>query len=653
MAHLNKKFVSKDDINFRWKPLDVSTAIQGDNHPSDATLQVSNERVPFPSGLAAVESFVSEEDSEALFREINSLEFTWEGFEQRRRVQRYSVEAKAGDGLPATLRTLVDRIESQTGRRPQHVSVEEYSSLQTLKITQYGSNGYNGLLTGFECIDQCQCPTGSCSCFVAQIPLRGSAVKHLNKPKRRHPSCFDLESSQHWTDIRVDANGLILQTGECLWNWRSRVSALPSSPDSRYQDTTFLIIKLYSLPAQSASTGSGAMQLLSIDGINFDTFGYMGKPDTACCSAPMPPLEDILTIIVTTSPIQSNPSTEVIETTFDTFLQAGADFACKCRKVLVCDGYRVKDQKEKVSRRHTNPKQAMRNGIVTDIQAENYTKFKAALRELCANAQSDSALNNTVVHELEERQGYGFALRHALHHCVTTPYVCVIQHDRTFMRPTPMAETMRAMWHHRHIKYVTMSMRSNLMYRDIFQGKYGKTYHQEFDDMVLRLPELNLEKDMYGPESNSAKNVTYITPKVRGSIETNLQKYLTSKQALGQQEWLEKNSNDSGKHQLTLTPVTFWYDNVHIAETAHYRDFVFDPNYKMVKKGGFVEDKLSPVLTRTLEKLGLREGHARFGCYLLDDHSGLFFTGHLDGGNFMTRAKKLELEKKERKKQNS
>ena len=78
------------------------------------------------------------------------------------------------------------------------------------------------------------------------------------------------------------------------------------------------------------------------------------------------------------------------------------------------------------------------------------------------------------------------------------------------------------------------------------------------------------------------------------------------------------------------------YDNVHICETAHYRDFIFHPSYKMVARGGFVEDKLSPVLKRTVERLGLQEGHARFGCYLLDDHSGTFFTGHYDGGSFLT-----------------
>jgi len=87
-----------------------------------------------------------------------------------------------------------------------------------------------------------------------------------------------------------------------------------------------------------------------------------------------------------------------------------------------------------------------------------------------------------------------------------------------------------------------------------------------------------------------------------------------------------------------VSVVTFWYDNVHIAETAHYRDFVFGHKYKMVKKGGFVEDKLSPVLTGTLERLGLKEGHGRFGCFLLDDHSGRFFTGHIDGGAFISSA---------------
>ena len=63
----------------------------------------------------------------------------------------------------------------------------------------------------------------------------------------------------------------------------------------------------------------------------------------------------------------------------------------------------------------------------------------------------------------------------------------------------------------------------------------------------------------------------------------------------------------------------------------------------MVARGGFVEDKLSPVITKSVERLGLKDGHAKFGCYLLDDHSGLFFTGHLDGGAFITTSERGEM----------
>jgi diketogulonate reductase-like aldo/keto reductase len=128
------------------------------------------------------------------------------------------------------------------------------------------------------------------------------------------------------------------------------------------------------------------------------------------------------------------------------------------------DGFRTKDEDGAayVTKRHTNVKQAMRNGIVTTDQADNYRDFKQALRDLCSNAPNDSLFCNTMVEELDSREGYGFALRHALRHCVSTDYVCVIQHDRTFMRPTPLQETMKAMWNNRNIKYVGVSKRVRL-----------------------------------------------------------------------------------------------------------------------------------------------------------------------------------------------
>jgi len=516
--------------------------------------------------------------------------------------------------MPVMLQRLVERFHHRTGYWPQHVSVEEHSPQQTLKVTQYGFNGYNGIVTSFETPSSLSSSNssskvvdGSCSYFVAQMPLRGSAAKHWNKPKRRHPTCFDLETPNHWNDILLEPQTLLLQTGDSLWNWRSRISAWScklvaaaaadtkniksnKGTDSTTATTTaatdhttaFLILKFYNLPppesmatektsnnnhnsdsTKDEQTADGESDIHG--GIDYDAFGFMGKPETSQCDLPMPPLEQVLTIIVTTSPIKSNPSTEVIEKTFDTFKMAGHDFAVKCRKVIVCDGCRrIDNETATVSRRHVNAKQAMRNGIVSETQEENYDKFKAALRVLCANAAAhddDSPLADTHVEELNSRHGYGFALRHALRHCVTTPYVCVIQHDRTFMRPTPMFETMQAMWRHRYIKYVTISMRSNLLYRDLFIGKYGKLYHQEFDDMILRLPELNLDRKIYGPDGESAKQITTDNAKVRNSIFALEEKYKGSKQNEAYQDWLRSNPpTDPTKHQLSLTPgmLSFW-----------------------------------------------------------------------------------------------
>ena len=335
-------------------------------------------------------------------------------------------------------------------------------------------------------------------------------------------------------------------------------------PDAQERDR-ILLIKFYSLPDVSyiEDEDEGAK------------FGYVPSPeDLLPRRDTMPPLEELLTFIITTSPIKSNPSTELFERVFQTFLHGGSDFALKCHKVIVCDGCRQKD--ETVSKRHANSKQAMRNGIVNSEQFENYEKFKEALREICSSASSDSPFFNSVVEELDSRQGYGFALRHALRHCVTTPFVIVIQHDRTFMRPTPIHETIKAMWHHPNIKYVGMSMRSNLMYRDHFLGKYGKAYMEEMSECTLRPPELALHSNAYGPDSHSTENMEYSgQTKLRDNIRVLCDTYRGSQQYADHREWLETHPLESDTSQLSLTPTFFWYDNVHICETAHYRDFVF------------------------------------------------------------------------------
>lgn len=598
---------------------------------SDTFLLVANPSFKVPEGLIAYSDFVSLAEEHDLLQAIDESDYSWEGFDQRRKVQRFSFNDKTSKEAAEPFCKLRDKIKNITGWKATHIAIEEYA---VDKVAFSGDFASNQTVTTFESPAICSTQESS-KCFIAQIPLKKAALQHLNKPKQRKVECWNLESANHCSDIYMARGSLFVKSTDCLWNWRSRVAA------SRETDDCVTLLKFYSLSKEAL------FQSKSAEDSSMDSFGYVPSSDDPAPSSGecMPPLEELLTIIVTTSPIKSNPSTEVLEKAMQTFVLGGTDFAYKCRKVIVCDGIRKRED-EGVTKRHSNVKQALRNGIVSSDQAENYAVFKERLRQLCQSAPADSPFHNAQVEELSERQGYGFALRHALRTCISTPFVCVIQHDRTFMRPTPIRETVEAMWRNHFIKYVGMSMRSNLFYRDLFLAKYGRIYHDEFKRLIVRVPELLVKKERYGPNSESTNAMAFSSEILRENIMTLATNYHSSAHATIEQEWCRQNPPEEGMHQMSLTPTLFWYDNVHICDTKHYRDFVFKPSYKMVAKGGFVEDKLSPVLRRTIERLGLKEGHSRFGCYILDDHSGMFFTGHLDGGSYITDEEKKAIQEK-------
>jgi hypothetical protein len=666
----------------------------GDDHDvdvnADTFLEVSNPLAPLPrSCIRVLPNFVSAKEAATLHAELaerKDQESRWEGFDgPRRRIQGYDFNKDgATSSVPSTLLELRRRLREATGLTACNVKVEEYTPVQHRMAGQAYDPTIVSTFASHKRRDPCPCQQqkkdcsttenghSACTCFMVEIPLVMARtttasdeslvlMQNWNQPESRHAICWQLCSPDHYTDVRLHANTAIVKRCDLLTEWRS--SRVLTSSTAAAESTTVRVLQFYSL-ADISTAAAGRQVENNVD--QNDTFGYVpSRQDeiqrTQRLNEPMPPLSDLLTIIVTTSPIRSNPSTEVLERAMGTFVMGGPEFAFQCRKVIVCDGFRTQTGDDcqggdghngthhKVSRRHNNLKQAMRNGIVTSQQADNYRLFKQNVRTLCeqASANGESVFGNAKVVELEERHGYGFALRHVLRNCIETPFVCVVQHDRTFMRPSPVSETVRAMWLHANIKYVGFSMRSNLMYRDIFLGKYGsglqQRQHQEWSDMVLHVPELCVAATDYGPDSASTQAMDVLTEKLHQNILALAETYKGSAQAaIARQASLE---NDDGPklHQMSLTPTLFWYDNVHICETKHYRDFIFYPPFKMVTRGGFVEDKLSPILKRTVEKMGLKEGHSRFGCYLLDDHSGMFFTGHLDGGSYMSAEEREEL----------
>jgi len=362
---------------------------------------------------------------------------------------------------------------------------------------------------------------------------------------------------------------------------------------------------------------------------------------------PPPPLSEVelpsfLTIIITTSPIRSHPSLDMLEETLSTFHFGGSDFQA-CKTIIVCDGVRRKhvgeDNKGSKARKHTGVKAAMRSGYVNDEQEVNYNNFKLNLRRRVENAEkATDAFGNTEILELDSRQGYGFALKAALQH-VDTKYVIVIQHDRTFMRRTPLKEVVAAMEADEAVKYVGIIMRSNLFYLDQSR-KYPKSIHNEMVMNIKRPQELVLESADFGTEA-VCNEMCERFPRCEDKY-LNLRAMYTENPSYQYAFDGKAEEKDVKFVQGSLIPTLFWYDNIHVVTTSHYRDFVFDPALKLVAKGGFVEDKISQEIVEQVKRNGFGEdGFQKFGCYLLDDHAGCAFTGHIDGGNYLTEDMKL------------
>lgn len=359
------------------------------------------------------------------------------------------------------------------------------------------------------------------------------------------------------------------------------------------------------------------------------------------------PLRELITVVITTSPVTSHPSLELLEKTLASF--AFVPDVHECRFVIVADGCRRRaapasnactsssspaDFQQRT--KYGNLSTAMRSGFVNDEYARRYDEMKSALRARC-EAQSSQEWHpvrapfaGVRLLFLTERVGYGFALKEALRiDCalVTTRYVMVVQHDRTWLRSCSIATVLAAMegsrrWRHSSdgaeevresdepiVNCVSFVTRSTLNYISRFHG---------------RATTRSLDVDL-------SNHVRYL------SQEIDFHEGAPAGPAF-------------------LVPLLQFYDSTHLALTGYYRDFIFDPKRRLVARGGFVEDKVSTAMLRVMRRDGFAAGHRIFGTWLYDDgqswvgslknpdtarsyragRGAVPLVGHADGGSYLT-----------------
>ena len=145
------------------------------------------------------------------------------------------------------------------------------------------------------------------------------------------------------------------------------------------------------------------------------------------------PLSKYLTIIITTSPVKSNPDTQMFQSVLKSFeLVKGLS---SCRKLLVCDGYKVSSEGE----------YRFKKGLINPDCVSNYKQYIQNLKLL--------EIENCRIIERQDRFGFALNLLHCLE-IAETEFVLVVQHDQTFMRSVDMEEIIGVMNRKNDVNYV-------------------------------------------------------------------------------------------------------------------------------------------------------------------------------------------------------
>lgn len=272
------------------------------------------------------------------------------------------------------------------------------------------------------------------------------------------------------------------------------------------------------------------------------------------------PISNLLTVIITTSPTPSAPSTELISAILSSFRTYCGSLLC-CRVIVVFDTYdritlHARLKKGQVTadgaRIFDLYKQNVKELILKEFgenesppnlacgQGEAEFGYSGAETNFVPFSLSQTTDNRVTFIEPHKRLGFGLAVRSALR-LTETPFVWVHQHDWPLVSDIPLEpllEIMRVTETDENIpvKYICLPSVRLLSYAD--------SAHVAQFPMLKRLT---------------------------ASLKHN---FLT----------------ESGA-SVPLTPMFFWHDKPHLASTKHYLSRVF-PTRLSILRGAFIEDTI-------------------------------------------------------------
>ena len=320
-----------------------------------------------------------------------------------------------------------------------------------------------------------------------------------------------------------------------------------------------------------------------------------------------------LSVIVTTSPTPSAPSTALLSWVLRSFREHCAVLLA-CRLIVVLDTFD-----------HIGPKNQLKKGVLTADGAATYDLYKDNVKALVLGAYEEPATGllkreeqaeygsplddtNSVTLDVStaasgrvtfieprKRIGFGLAVRSALR-LVDTPYVWVQQHDWPLVADIPLPSLLRIM--------TTFDADEQTPVKYVCLPSVGLLSYATSEDVVL-FPELR------------ALTATLKSDDLLA----------THRPAESSSSTLPPHGIDTEHVPIPLTPLFLWHDKPHIVSTAHYLGRVYRSRLAM-RRGNFTEDHIGQI-ARTQMKSGRWARWATWLYYPEDGRRKCVY--HLDG----------------------
>ena len=359
------------------------------------------------------------------------------------------------------------------------------------------------------------------------------------------------------------------------------------------------------------------------------------------------PLE-IVTLIITTSPTPTNPSTELLSAVLESFSRHCPDLLA-CKVILVIDTYDQITPRAQLKKGHVTAegaasfhlyKEKVKSLILTHFQREPREQPTTQKEDVAEFGSPDDPANivKLIITQTEDehvtfieptsRLGFGLAVRSALR-IVETPYIWVHQHDWTLATDIPLGPLLDLM-------------------TPLIDKDRAAAVAVDSDDTIVNHGSMSDTNTT--PERSASSGVQvgipvkYIClPSIR-LLSYATSDYVHKNPALRLLTRSLKGEFTPSSHpdlKIPLTPLFFWYDKPHMACKDHYLARIF-PSSLAMRRGTFIEDTVGH-RARTQMKEG--QWH-KWACWLYyPDNGKQICLRHLNGRKW--RGAEAELEYKE------